>query len=87
MANPGVDPLNTGGIPSTRMRFICQLSRQGGNWSAEHTGANLGPIRVTAATREEVLRKMEAEIRYWLEMCPCSGEAYRDIHIEVVESS
>ena len=32
---------------------------------------------------KEALRKMEAEIRYWLEMCPCSGETYRDLEIEV----
>ena len=67
------------------MRFVCQLFRQGATWSAEHAALDLGPIRVTAATREEVLRKMEAEIRYWLEMCPCSGEAYRDVQIDVVE--
>jgi len=69
------------------MRFVCQLTRQDDHWSAEHTSPNLGPIRVTAATREEALRKMDAEIRFWLEMCPCSGEAYRDIQIELVESA
>ncbi len=46
----------------------------------------IGPIRVTAPTREEVLRKMDDEIHSWLEMCPCSGQTYRDVEIELVES-
>jgi hypothetical protein len=41
-------------------------------------------VRVTAPTRDEALRKMEGEIRYWLEICPCTGESYRDVVIEVV---
>jgi hypothetical protein len=69
------------------MRFICQLSQRDGHWSAEHAGPSIGPIRVTAPTREEALRKLQAEIRYWLEMCPCSGETYRDIQIELAEAA
>jgi hypothetical protein len=42
---------------------------------------------VTASTREEVLRKVEAEIRFWLELCPCTGETYREITIEAVEEA
>ena len=68
------------------MKFICQLASKGGAWTAEHSGSQIGPVRVTAPTREEVLRKLEAEIRYWLEMCPCTGETYRHIEIELVES-
>ncbi len=69
------------------MRFACQLSGRDGHWSVEYAGPDIGPIRVTAATREEALRKMEAEIRYWLEMCPCSGQAYLDMQIELVETA
>jgi hypothetical protein len=65
------------------MRFICQLRQNGGVWTAEHTGPDVGPVRVTAPTREEALRKLEAEIRYWLEMCPCSGQIYHHIEIQV----
>jgi len=54
---------------------------------AEHASQDVGPIRVTAPTRIEVLQKMEAEIRYWLEMCPCSGQLFRNLEVEVVESS
>ena len=54
---------------------------------AEHASQGVGPIRVSAPTRNEALRKMEGEIRYWLEMCPCSGQTYQDADIEIVESS
>jgi hypothetical protein len=67
----------------TRMRFACQLSERGGTWTAVYTGNDIGPIRVVAPAREEALRKLEGEIRYHLEMCPCTGETYRDIEIEV----
>lgn len=65
------------------MKFDCQLRFQNGQWKGEHVSPNLGPIRVTAHTREEALRKLEAEIRHWLELCPCTGESYSHIQIEV----
>jgi hypothetical protein len=65
------------------VKFICQVSQRGGEWIAEHRSAGVGPVRVAGSTRDEALRKAEREIRYWLEMCPCSGESYRDITIEV----
>jgi hypothetical protein len=65
------------------MRFVCQLRQQDGHWAVVHTGPDVGPIRVAGRTREEALRKMEAEIRYWLEMCPCSGQTRREIQIEL----
>ncbi len=68
------------------MKFVCQLKESNGVWTARHAGPDIGPIQVTAATREEALRKMEGEIHYWLELCPCSGQAYRDIEIELVEA-
>ncbi len=67
------------------MKFVCRIAEQDGTWTVEHAGSEIGPIRVTAPTRDEALRKMEGEIHYWLEMCPCSGQAYRDLQIEVVE--
>src|SRR5437588_12011090 len=69
------------------MKFVCRISEKDGIWMMEHASQDVGPIRVTASTRDEALRKMEGEIRYWLEMCPCSGEAYRDLELELVESS
>lgn len=52
----------------------------------EHASQDVGPIRVTASTRAEALQKMEGEIHYWLEMCPCSGQALRNLEIELEES-
>ena len=66
------------------MKFVSKLYESNGRWIAEHAGPDVGPMRVTAASREEALQKLEAEIRYWLEMCPCSGQTYRDIEIEIV---
>jgi hypothetical protein len=68
------------------VKFACRISEKAGLWTAEHASQDVGPIRVTAPTRDEAVRKMEGEICYWLEMCPCSGEAYRDLQIEVTES-
>lgn len=67
------------------MKFICQVAERDGLWTAEHAGPDIGPIHVTAPTREAALRKMEEEIHYWLELCPCSGQTYRDLVIELVE--
>ncbi len=68
------------------MKFICQLTLKNGIWTAVHTGSDIGPVQVTAPTRDEALRKLETEIRYWLEICPCTGEAYRNVEMEPVES-
>jgi hypothetical protein len=68
------------------MKFFCRISEKEGGWIAEHASADIGPIRVTAPTRDEALRKIEGEIRYWLEMCPCTGETYRNIAIEAVDA-
>ena len=68
------------------MKFVCRISEKHGAWTAEHASQDVGPIRVTASTREEALQKLEGEIRHWLEMCPCSGQAYRNLELELVES-
>jgi hypothetical protein len=69
------------------MKFICQLQDRIVTWTAEHASPGVGPVSVTAPTRDEALRKVEAEIRYWLEMCPCTGQTYQHIEVEIVESS
>lgn len=66
------------------MKFICELRQNGGVWTGEYKGSGIGPIRVTAPTRADAVRKLEGEIRYQFELCACTGEAYRDIEIEVV---
>ena len=68
------------------MKFVCQISENDGVWTVEHASQDVGPIRVTGSTWDEAVRKMDGEIHYWLEMCPCSGQAYRDLEVELVES-
>ena len=68
------------------MKFVCRISENQGRWTIEHSSQDVGPIRVTGSTREEAVQKMEGEIRYWLEMCPCSGQAFRNLQIEIVEA-
>ena len=85
MSSGAVDEIRQSAIVDI-MKFVVRISEKDGAWTAEHASQNVGPIRVTAPTRDEVLRKMEGEIHYWLEMCPCSGQAYRNLELELVES-
>jgi len=69
------------------MRLTCTLSRlPGGGWSAHHDSQDVGQVEVRAASRELAIEKIEGEIRYRLELCPCTGETYRHIQIEAVDS-
>lgn len=69
------------------MRFCCRVTRSdSGEWIVRYDAADLGPLQVTAPRREEALEKMRGELRYRLELCPCSGEAYRDIQIDLAEA-
>lgn len=65
------------------MRFHCVLKRrEDGRWLIRHTG-EVGVVEATADTREATLEKMRGELRYRLELCPCSGESYQHIEIEL----
>ncbi len=68
------------------MRMTCTIKRLPGGWLAEHESRDAGRVEVKALTRAEVIEKIEGEIRYRLELCPCTGETYRHIEIEVVEA-
>ena len=46
----------------------------------------MGTVEVTAVTRAEAIEKMENELRYRVEMCPCTGRAFRNLEIEIVEA-
>jgi hypothetical protein len=68
------------------MRFFCRVRQaDSGGWSVRYSGTDLGPVELTAATREQALEKMRRELRYRLELCPCTGERYRDVEIELRE--
>jgi hypothetical protein len=68
------------------MTFRCKMERtNNGQWSVRHSGPDTGTIEVTALSREQALEKMRLELRYRLELCPCTGEQYKDLEIELVE--
>ena len=56
-----------------------------GRWVARHNGREVGPVEVRAASREEAISKIEGEIRYRLELCPCTGETYQHLKVEITE--
>ena len=69
------------------MKFRCRLSQQsGGQWSARYEGKDLGAVAVEAPGRDEAIDKLRDELRYRLELCPCSGESYQHLEIEIVET-
>lgn len=69
------------------MKFPCTISRRGnGQWSIRHVGPDAGTVEVTAESREEAVTKMQDELRYRLELCPCTGERYRNVQIELVDT-
>ena len=69
------------------MRFPSTLSPlHNGQWLAVHDGPDVGKVEARAATRAEVIEKLKGEIRYRLELCPCTGETYQHIHVEVFEA-
>jgi hypothetical protein len=49
-----------------------------------YDGGEVGPFEVSAATRAEALEKARRELQYRLELCPCSGEQFRGVEIEVI---
>ena len=68
------------------MKFVCEIRQQpGGKWQGRYKGNQIGPVEVNAESRQDVIEKLRGEIRYRLELCPCSGEADRGIEIEVLD--
>ena len=54
------------------MTFPCTLmTESGGRWRAVHE------------SRDDAIEKLKGEIRYRLELCPCTGESYRQITVEL----
>ncbi len=69
------------------MRMTCTLTRLPSGWTAVHDSRDVGRVVVTALTRDEAIEKIKGEIRYRLELCPCTGETYQHIEIDVAEST
>ena len=69
------------------MKFACHLiSESGGRWRAVHESRDLGRVEALADTREAAVEKLKGEIRDRLELCPCTGESYQHIDVEVETS-
>ena len=68
------------------MSLTCTITRLPAGWLAIHDSREVGHLEVRALTRKEVLEKIEGEIRYRLELCPCTGETYQHIDIHAVEA-
>ncbi len=69
------------------MRFTCTLTRTaGGQWTAHHESDAVGVVNVVAASRDLSIDKLRGELRYRLELCPCTGESYRHIDVEIIEA-
>ena len=67
------------------MQFPFTAEHHAPHWTLRHTGPDVGRVEVTAPTRDEALRRLRGEIRYRLELCPCTGEIYQDADIELIE--
>jgi hypothetical protein len=69
------------------MRFYCTLTRRDdGRWLIRHEG-ELGIIEASGETPEAAQEKIRGELRYRLELCPCSGESYQHLDIQVDASA
>jgi hypothetical protein len=69
------------------MKLTCTLTRlPNGQWLARHAGSNLGPVEVTAGSREEVQVKMQNELQYRVELCPCSGVSGDTVVLQVKDA-
>ncbi len=67
------------------MKFHCTVHRENDQWVVRHDGPDVGAVQVRAESREAALEKMRGELRYRLELCPCTGETYRHIEVQVEE--
>lgn len=70
------------------MKLTCILVHlPDGQWLARHAGSTLGLVEVTAASREEAQVKMQNELQYRVELCPCSGVSGDSVVLQVNEVS
>jgi hypothetical protein len=56
-----------------------------GDWHVRHESKDIGAVEVRASSRDEAIEKMRNEVRYRLELCPCTGESYQHIQLQIVE--
>jgi hypothetical protein len=47
----------------------------------------MGTVEASAASKEQALEKLRNELRYRLELCPCTGEQFQNLQIEIEAES
>jgi predicted RNase H-like HicB family nuclease len=68
------------------MKFRCTLRQEQGQWVVRHDSPQVGVCQARGKSREEALENMRGELRYRLELCPCTGETYQYLEIELEEA-
>ena len=70
------------------MKAPCTLTHlRNGTWLVNHTSPAIGTVGVSANTRDEALTKMQNELQYRIELCPCSGVSGDTVVLQVTEDS
>ena len=70
------------------MKATCTISRTpDGDWIARHESAEFGVVEVSGSSSEEALKKIERELQYRIEGCPCSGVSGDTVEVELSSSS
>lgn len=66
------------------MKYACTVKHlMDGAWHARSVASPVGLVEVTGGSRDEALEKLRQEIRYRVELCPCSGVAADYVQLEV----
>ena len=71
------------------MRYRASIQRlAGGDWYAQCADAPGGPAAVQAASRADALEGLRSEIRFRLELCPCSAVAddYVVLDVQMIDT-
>ena len=54
------------------MKCSCTVRRlDADRWVTRHSGSGSGTVEVTASSRHDALEKLQNELQYRLELCPC----------------
>lgn len=66
------------------MTYPCTLRQlPNGRWIARHASDRFGVAEVTGLTKESARDKLQNELQYRVELCPCSGVSGETIVLEV----
>jgi hypothetical protein len=66
------------------MEAFCTLTTLPNNvWRIRHSSSALGEVELTGSSREEALARMEKELQYRMELCPCTGESVGTLKLQV----